>query len=58
MNFINQEMAANIAASGPVFELSDAQQELKARAAKLAEDHVAKRAAEVDRTEEDRKSVV
>ncbi|MEM1198630.1 MAG: 3-sulfinopropanoyl-CoA desulfinase [Pseudomonadota bacterium] len=52
MNFINQDMAAGVSASGPVFELSDAQQELKARAAKLAEDHVAKRAAEVDRTED------
>ncbi|MEM8646430.1 MAG: 3-sulfinopropanoyl-CoA desulfinase [Pseudomonadota bacterium] len=52
MNFINQDMAASVSASGPVFELSDAQQELKARAAKLAEDHVAKRAAEVDRTED------
>ncbi|MEM8688165.1 MAG: 3-sulfinopropanoyl-CoA desulfinase [Pseudomonadota bacterium] len=52
MNFVNQQVAASVSASGPVFELSDAQQELKARAAQLAEDHVAKRAAEVDRTEE------
>lgn len=52
MNFVNQQMAPTVGAVGPVFELSEAQKALQARAAKLADEHVAKRAAEVDRTEE------
>ncbi len=49
MNFVDPNITQP---AGPVFELSDSQKELQARAAELAESHVKGRAAEVDRTEE------
>ncbi len=49
MNFVDPNISQP---AGPVFELSESQKELQARAAELAESHVKGRAAEVDRTEE------